>query len=68
METNEEEKDLYHLTKQRDRAGKDVQVIKERDGNILTSEECVLRRWKDFFEELMIEYNERGKKGGGDGN
>ncbi|KAK3506807.1 hypothetical protein QTP70_028370 [Hemibagrus guttatus] len=66
LDTREGEKDLYRLARQRDRDGKDVQqvrVIKDRDGRVLTSEESVQRRWKEYFEELMNEENERGKKG-----
>ncbi|KAK3547041.1 hypothetical protein QTP86_009244 [Hemibagrus guttatus] len=62
LDTREGEKDLYRLARQRDRDGKDVQqvrVIKDRDGRVLTSEESVQRRWKEHFEELMNEENER---------
>ncbi|KAK3521503.1 hypothetical protein QTP70_007968 [Hemibagrus guttatus] len=62
LDTREGEKDLYRLARQRDRDGKDVQqvrVIKDRDGRVLTSEESVQRRWKEYFEELMNEENER---------
>ncbi|KAK3524213.1 hypothetical protein QTP70_022666, partial [Hemibagrus guttatus] len=65
LDTREEEKDLYRLARQRDRDGKDVQqvrVIKDRDGRVLTSEESVQRRWKEYFEELMNEENEREKR------
>ncbi|KAK3507183.1 hypothetical protein QTP70_009514 [Hemibagrus guttatus] len=65
LDTREGEKDLYRLARQRDRDGKDVQqvrVIKDRDGRVLTSEECVQRRWKEYFEELMNEENEREKR------
>ncbi|KAK3509954.1 hypothetical protein QTP70_023778 [Hemibagrus guttatus] len=65
LDTREGEKDLYRLARQRDRDGKDVQqvrVIKDRDARVLTSEESVQRRWKEYFEELMNEENERGKK------
>ncbi|KAK3532587.1 hypothetical protein QTP86_025351 [Hemibagrus guttatus] len=67
LDTREGEKDLYRLARQRDRDGKDVQqvrVIKDRDGRVLTSEESVQRRWKEYFEELMNEENEREKKSG----
>ncbi|KAK3529997.1 hypothetical protein QTP86_009383 [Hemibagrus guttatus] len=40
LDTREGEKDLYRLTRQRDRDGKDVQqvrVIKDRDGRVLTN-------------------------------
>ena len=38
-------------------------MIKDREGNVLTSEESGLRRWKEYFEELMNEGNGREKKG-----
>ncbi|KAK3574849.1 hypothetical protein QTP86_018434, partial [Hemibagrus guttatus] len=65
LNTREGEKDLYRLARQRDRDGKDVQqvrVIKDRDGRVLTSEESVQRRRKEYFEELMNEENEREKR------
>ncbi|KAK3515912.1 hypothetical protein QTP86_004938, partial [Hemibagrus guttatus] len=65
LDAREGEKDLYRLARQRDRDGKDVQqvrVIKDRDGRVLTSEESVQRRWKEYFEELMNEENEREKR------
>ncbi|KAK3558132.1 hypothetical protein QTP86_009868 [Hemibagrus guttatus] len=65
LDTREGEKDLYRLARQRDRDGKDVQqvrVIKDSDGRVLTSEESVQRRWKEYFEELMNEENEREKR------
>ncbi|KAK3546377.1 hypothetical protein QTP70_026172, partial [Hemibagrus guttatus] len=65
LDTREGQKDLYRLARQRDRDGKDVQqvrVIKDRDGRVLTSEESVQRRWKECFEELMNEENEREKR------
>ncbi|KAK3568622.1 hypothetical protein QTP86_010800 [Hemibagrus guttatus] len=65
LDTREGEKDLYRLARQRDRDGKDVQqvrVITDRDGRVLTSEESVQRRWKEYFEELMNEENEREKR------
>ena len=40
----------------RNQAWKDLQqmwLIKDRDGNLITSEETVLRRWKECFEELL---------------
>ncbi len=46
---------VYRLA--RDQAGKDVQrvrVIKGRDGKVLTSENSVLRRCKEYFEGWVI--------------
>ncbi|KAK3521137.1 hypothetical protein QTP86_012535 [Hemibagrus guttatus] len=65
LDTREGQKDLFRLARQRDQDGKDVQqvrVIKDRDGRVLTSEESVQRRWKEYFEELMNEENERVKR------
>ncbi|KAK3565777.1 hypothetical protein QTP86_015040 [Hemibagrus guttatus] len=65
LDSREGEKDLYRLARQSDRDGKDVQqvrLIKDRDGRVLTSEESIQRRWKEYFEELMNEENEREKR------
>ncbi|XP_061605912.1 uncharacterized protein LOC133466337 isoform X1 [Phyllopteryx taeniolatus] len=59
LDTKEEEKDLYRLARQRDRDGNQVRVIKDRDGNMLTCARSVLARWKEYFEELMNEENEK---------
>ncbi|KAK3555889.1 hypothetical protein QTP86_029801, partial [Hemibagrus guttatus] len=64
LDTREGE-DLYRSDRQTDRDGKDVQqvrVIKDRDGRVLTSEDSVQRRWKEYFEELMNEENEKEKR------
>ena len=67
LETEAGQKELYRLSKQRERAGKDVQlvkVIKDENGVLLSSEEDVRQRWKNYFEKLMNEENEReGEKG-----
>ena len=60
LETNEGEKELYRLARQRDRAGKDVQhvrVIKDENGNVMVK--AVLKRWKEYFEKLINEENNR---------
>ena len=62
LETKESEKELYRLDMQRDRAGKDVQhvrVIKAENGNVMVNSEAVLKRWKEYFEKLMNEKNNR---------
>ncbi|KAK3522867.1 hypothetical protein QTP86_005681 [Hemibagrus guttatus] len=41
---------------------KQVNVIKDKDGRVLTSEERVQRRWKEYFEELMNEENDSEKR------
>ena len=62
LETIEGETELYRLAGQRDRAGKDVQhvrVIKVENGNVMVNSEAVLKRWKEYFEKLMNEENNR---------
>ncbi|KAK2899938.1 hypothetical protein Q8A73_013067 [Channa argus] len=65
LDTKEGEVDLYRLARQRDRDRKDVQqvrVIKDKDGNVLTGARSVMGRWKEYFEELMNEENERERR------
>ena len=62
LETKEGEKELYRLARQRDRARKDVQqvrVIKDESGNVIVNSKAVLKRWKEYFEKLMNEENNR---------
>ena len=62
LETKEGEKELYRLARQRDRAGKDVlhvRVIKDKNANIMVNSEVVLKRWKEYFEKLINEENNR---------
>ena len=62
LETKEGEKELYRVARRRDRAGKDVQhvrVIKDENGNVMVNSEAVLKRWKEYFEKLMNEENNR---------
>ena len=62
LETKEGEKELYRLARQKNRAGKDVQhvrVIKDENGNVMINSEAVLKRWKEYFEKMMIEENNR---------
>ena len=50
LETKEGGKELYRLTRQRDRAGKDVQhvrVLKDKNGNVMVNSEAVQKRWKE---------------------
>ena len=62
LKTKEGEKELYKLARQRDRAGKDVlhvMVIKDKNGNVMVNSEAVLKKWKEYFEKLMNEQNNR---------
>ena len=65
LETKEDEKELYRLARQRNRAGKDVQhvrVIKDENGNVMINSELVLKRSKEYFEKLMNEENNRDSR------
>ena len=62
LETKEGEKKLYRLARQRDRARKDVQhmrVLKDKNANLVVSSLAVLKRWKEYFEKLMNEKNNK---------
>ena len=62
LETKKGKKELYRLARQRDRAGKDVQhvrVIKDENGNVMVNLEAVLKRWKEYFEKVLNEENNR---------
>ena len=62
LETKEGEKELYRLARQRNRAGKDLQhvrVIKDENGNIRVNLEAVLKIWKEYFEKMINEENNR---------
>ena len=41
-----------------------VKFIKGEDGEIKTVEEDILRRWQQYFKELLIEENEWNKDNG----
>ena len=65
LETKEGEKELYRLTRQRNRAGKNVQhvrVIKNENGNVMVNSKAVLKRWKEYFEKLMNEENNKDSR------
>ncbi|KAE8281679.1 hypothetical protein D5F01_LYC20678 [Larimichthys crocea] len=65
LDSKEGETDLYRLARQRDRDGKDMQhfrMIKDMDGSVLTGASSVMGRWKENFEELMNEENERERR------
>ena len=62
LETKEGEKELYRLARQRDKVGKDLQhvrVMKDENDNVTVSSEAVLKGWKEYFEKLMNEKNDR---------
>jgi hypothetical protein len=62
LDTKGGEKELYRLAKQRNRDSRDVlqvKMIKDASGNVLTSKESSLKRWKEYYENLMNIENPR---------
>ena len=50
------------MARQRERAGKDVQnvrLMKDEYNNVLVNSEAASKRWKEYFEKLMNEENDR---------
>lgn len=37
-------------------------MVSDRDHNVLTNEESVLRKWKEYSEELMNDENEKERR------
>ena len=65
LDTKEGEHTLYRLARQRHQAGKDVlqvRMMKDKDGNVMTDEESVLRIWKEYYMGLMNEEHEGGRR------
>ena len=65
LDTKEGEKTLYRLARQRHQAGKDVQQVRmmmDKDGNVMTDEESILRIWKEYYMGLMNEEIERERR------
>ena len=65
LETMEGENELFKIAKQRNRQGKDVQqvrVIKSKTGEMLTKEEKVKQRWKEYFHDLLNHENPRERR------
>ena len=65
LETKEGEMELFKITKQRDRQGKDVhqaRVIKNKDGEVLVEKQKVKQRWKEYFDNLLNQENPRERR------
>ena len=58
LETPDGQKIIYKMAKSRNRATKDltnIKQIKDRNGRVLSKEECIRSRWKEYFEKLLNE-------------
>ena len=62
IETPEGQKTIYRMAKRRDKATKDlthIRQIKDKNGRVLSKEESMRSRWKEYFEKLLNEENPR---------
>ena len=62
LESREGLKKMMKLAKTRNKSTKDithVKQVKDQYGNVLRKEEDILKRWKEYFEQLLNEENER---------
>ena len=62
LEASDGQKMIYNMAKSRNRATKDlthIRQIRDRNGRVLSREECIRARWKEHFEKLLNEENPR---------
>ncbi|KAI5724883.1 hypothetical protein M8J77_008337 [Diaphorina citri] len=62
IENNKGERKLLRIAKARDRASKDVTVVKQvkdNEGRVLQEHDQIRDRWKQYFENLLNEENPR---------
>ena len=68
LDTNEGKGKIFRLAKQRLKSTRDIthiRQIKDESGNVLRKEKDVVNRWKEYFENLLNEENERVFQGQG---
>ena len=71
METPEGQRNIYRIAKARNKATKDLThiiQIKDRNGKILTKEEEIKNRWREYFDKLLNEENPRSVRENGIAN
>ena len=62
LETKEGLNKMLKLSKARSKSMKDIthiKQVKDRNGTVLKKEEDILKRWREYFEQLLNEENER---------
>jgi len=65
LDTEEGTKKVLRMAKQRDKNSKDIyqtKLIKSEEGRVLVKDEKILKRWKEYFSELMNEENPREQR------
>ena len=68
LETTEGQRSIHRIAKARNRATKDlthIKQIKDTNGTVLTREDDIKSRWKEYFENLLNEENPRSVRGDG---
>ena len=68
LDAKEGQGKIFSLAKMRNKSTKDIthiRQIKDRDGKVLRKERDIIKRWKDYFEDLLNEENERFLRGEG---
>ena len=62
LETKEGLSKMLKMSKARNKSTKDIthiKQIKDRNGTVIKKEEDIIKRWKEYFEQLLNEENER---------
>ena len=68
LDTKEGQGKIFKLAQMRNKSTKDIthiKQIKDKDGNVLRKERDIIIRWKEYFEALLNEENERFLRGDG---
>ena len=54
---------IFRIAKARERARKDlgaVAMVQDREGNMVTEDEQIKERWREYFDQLLNTENQRG--------
>ena len=65
LETVDGQKNIFRVAKQRERAGRDIhhmRMIKDQTGKVLSNDDEIRKRWKNYFEKLMNVENDRERR------
>ena len=71
METPEGQRNIYRIAKARNKATKDfthIKQIKDKNGKVLTRDEEIKNRWREYYNKLLNEENPRSVRGNGTAN
>ena len=71
LETKEGQGKIFRLAKSRNKSTKDISHIrqmKDENGNVIRKEADIIKRWEQYFKNLLNEENERLLRGDGDPN